>query len=142
MSNIASVYAAIAAWTPTGAGAGHNILAGSGQLTIANADLPKRILLPSTNVNGEFVMIGTLQKTAWSIRDLCLWAPLGSGSGVEQYSSAMLTYIASYLAKVKAARSPAANCAITGVEAQMGPVPWGEKDYWAVDITVTVEEHI
>jgi hypothetical protein len=27
-----------------------------------------------------------------------------------------------------------------GVEVQMTPVLWGEKSYWAVDITLTVEE--
>ena len=59
-------------------------------------------------------MIGNLQKVGWAIRDLCLWAPLGSGSGIEQYSAAMLTYISSYLSKVKAGRNPATNCTIVG----------------------------
>ena len=138
MSNIASVYTAIAAYAPTGATTTRNISAV--QLTVRNADLPCRLLLPSTSTEGDFVMMGNVQKVGWAIRDLCLWAPLGAGTGIAQYSSAMLTYISSYLSKIKAGRNPATNCTIVGYEAQMGPVPWGDKDYWAVDITVTVEE--
>jgi len=138
MSNIASVYTAIAAYAPTGVTTTRNLA--TVQLEVADADLPCRLLLPSTSVEGDFVMIGNLQKVGWAIRDLCLWAPLGSGTGVAQYSTAMLTYIGSYLSKVKAGRSPAVGCTIIGVEVQMGPVPWGDDDYWAVDITLTVEE--
>ena len=139
MSNIASVYTAIAAYAPTGATTSRNIT--SVGLDVADADLPCRLLLPSTGMeDGQFVMLGNLQKVNWVIRDLCLWAPLGSGTGVEQYSGAMLTYIASYLTKIKAGRNPASNCTITGFAAQMGPIPWGDKDYWAVDVTLTVEE--
>jgi hypothetical protein len=140
MSNIASVYTAIAAYAPTGVTTTRNITAV--QLTVANADLPCRLLLPAIQGEMEFVNMGNLQKQVWTIRDLCLWAKLGSGSGVEQYTSAMSTYIGSYLSKVKAGRNPATNCTITKVETQMGPIPWAEDDYWAVDITLTVEEMI
>ena len=138
MSNIASVYTTVAGYTPTGVTTSRNISAVI--LNVADADLPCRLLLPSTNANGEFVMIGNVQKVGWAIRDLCLWAPLAAGTGIAQYSAAMLTYISSYISKVKAGRNPATNCTIVGIEAQMGPVPWGDKDYWAVDITLTVEE--
>ena len=137
-SNISSVYTAIAAYRPTGAVTHRNITAA--KLKVANADLPCRILLPSVRGEMDFVMIGDLQKVGWAIRDLCLWAPLNAGRGIQQYSSAMVTYISSYLSKVKAGRNPATNCTIVGVEVQMGPVPWGDQDYWAVDITLTVEE--
>ena len=137
-SNISSVYTAIAAYAPTGATTTRNITAA--QLEVADADLPCRILLPSTKGEMDFVMIGNLQKISWSIRDLCLWAPVGAGTGIAQYSSAMVTYISSYLTKVKAGRNPAAGCTIVGVEVQMGPIPWADQNYWAVDITLTVEE--
>ena len=138
MSNIASVYTAVAAYAPTGATTTRNITAV--KLDVADADLPCRLLLPSTSAEGDFIMMGNLQNVGWAIRDLCLWAPLSDGGGIAQYSSAMLTYISSYLSKVKAGRNPATNCTIVGIEVQMGPVPWGTKDYWAVDITLTVEE--
>jgi hypothetical protein len=140
MSNIASVYTAISGYSCTGVTTTRNISAA--QLEVAGADLPCRILLPAVQGEGEFVNMGNLQKIEWKIRDLCLWARLGSGLGVQQYSGAMATYIGSYLTKIKAGRNPATNCTITGWDIQMGPVPWAEDDYWAVDITLTVEEII
>lgn len=142
MSNIAAVYTTIAGWSLTGVTTTRNITAA--QLAVANADLPCRVLVPSTRLEGEdvFVMIGNLQNVGWSIRDICLWAPMGSGTGVEQYTAAMTSYITDYLSKVKANRSPATNCTILGIEVQMGPVAWADKNYWAVDITLTVEEII
>jgi hypothetical protein len=109
-------------------------------LTFRDSSLPLRMLLPSTAGDGSFVMIGTLQKMGWAIRDLCLFAPLTQGSGVQQFAKAMVDYLDLYVQAVKANRNPAANCTIVGWEVQMGPVPWAEKDYWAVDITLTVEE--
>ena len=140
MSNIKAAYAAIAAWEPTGVTTTRNITAV--QLAVADADLPCRLLLPATSTNGDFVMMGTLQNTAWVVRDLCMWAKVGAGAGVEQYSEAMLDYIASYLTKIKGKISPAANCVIAGWEVQMGVVPWGNSDYYAVDIYLTIQEKI
>ena len=138
MSNIVTAYGAIAAYAPTGVTTSRNISAA--QLAVADADLPCRILLPATEADGEFVAIGDLQGVNWTIKDLCLWAPLEAGTGVQQYSAAMLTYITSYLSKVKAGRSPAANCTIVGFAFNMAPVKWGVKDYWAVDISLIVRE--
>lgn len=140
MSNIASVYTAVSNYEPTGAATTRNIAAV--QLAVRNADLPCRVLLPSTRLEADdvFVMLGNLQRVGWSIRDLCLWAPMGAGTGIGQYASSMLTYISSYLSIVKTGRNPATNCTIQGIEVQMGPVNWADKNYWAVDITLTVEE--
>ena len=55
MSNIADVYTAVTAYAPTGTTTSRNISAV--ELTVANADLPCRLLLPNTNAQGEFIMI-------------------------------------------------------------------------------------
>ena len=110
------------------------------KLAIRKGSLPMRMLLPSTSGDMEFIAIGSLQKMTWAVRDLCLFAPLAAGSGVEQYSKAMVDYLSLYMAQIKDMRHPTAQSNIIGVEVQMGPIPWGADDYWSVDITLTVEE--
>lgn len=110
------------------------------KLTINRGDLPVRMLLPSTAGELEFIAIGSLNKITWVIRDLCLWAPLSAGSGIEQFADGMVEYIKLYMAEIKSNRTPTSLSNITGVAVQMGPIPWADKDYWAVDITLTVEE--
>jgi len=139
MSNIQDIYTSIANMK-VGSVKARNI--NKVKLAVRNSDLPMRLLLPSTSAEGDFIMIGNLQNVGWAIRDLCLWAPLSAGKGVEQFADSMLDYISLYIAQVKENRNPATNATIMGVEAQMGPVPWGDTDFWAVDITVTVEEII
>ena len=110
------------------------------KLAIPKGSLPMRMLLPSTSGEMDFIAIGTLQNMTWAIRDLCLFAPLTKGSGVQQFSKAMVDYLDLYLAEIKDNRNPTTTSNIIGVEVQMGPIPWGAEDYWAVDITLTVEE--
>ena len=110
------------------------------KLTIRDGDLPLRVLLPATEGDMEFVAIGTLQKVTWLIRDLCLFASVTKGSGVQEYSKAMVDYLDLYLEQIKSNRSPYAQCHISGVAVKMVPVKWGEQTYWGVDITLTVEE--
>ena len=110
------------------------------KLGINKRDLPVRMLLPSTTGDLSFVSFGTLNRIEWVIRDLCLWAPLVSGTGVEKHAGSMVTYIKDYIAKLKTIRNPTTQSNITGVAFAMGPVPWAENDYWAIDVTLTVEE--
>ena len=110
------------------------------KLEVEDDSLPLRLLLPATTGAGDFIAIGTLQQTGWAIRDLCLFATLSKGKGIEQFSSAMLDYIALYLEQLKANRNPTSQSSVDGWEIQMNPVLWAEKSYWAVDITVTVKE--
>jgi hypothetical protein len=110
------------------------------KLGVNKRDLPVRMLLPSTTGDLSFVSFGTLNRIEWVIRDLCLWAPLVSGTGVEKYAGSMVLYIKDYIAKLKTIRNPTGQSNITGVAFAMGPVPWAENDYWAVDVTLTVEE--
>ena len=110
------------------------------KLSIPKGNLPMRFLLPSTSGGMEFIAIGNLQKMTWAIRDLCLWKPLSSGSGIEQFSKAMVDYLGLYMEQIKDNRNPTPLSNILGVEVQMGPMPWGDDDYWAVDITLTIEE--
>ncbi len=110
-------------------------------LTVRDGSLPLRLLMPSTEGEQNFVGIGTLQKVTWAIQDLCLFAPVTKGAGIQQYSKAMVDYIVLYLEQVKANKNPAKNCCITGLSVEMAPVRWGEtKTYWAVDINLVVEE--
>lgn len=112
------------------------------KLTVRDGDLPLRMLLPATTGEGDFVAIGNLQNMGWAIRDLCLFAPVTKGAGVHQYSKAMVDYLDLYLAEIKSNRNPTSQSTIVGFEVQMIPVLWAEKTYWAVDITLTVEEII
>lgn len=137
MSNIQDVYRSIANME-VGSIKSRNVDKVS--LAIRKGSLPLRLLLPSTTGEMEFIAIGNLQKMGWAIRDLCLFAPLGKGSGVQQFSKAMIDYLDLYMKAIKSNRSPATNCTIVGVEVQMGPIPWGAEDYWAIDITLTIEE--
>jgi hypothetical protein len=137
MSNILSIYTQLANMQ-VGSVKARNI--DKVKLSINATDLPMRFLLPSTKGEMEFVAIGSTQKMTWAIRDLCLWAPLSAGKGVEQFSKSMVEYIDLYIQGIKSLRHPV-NCSnVLGVEIQMGPVPWADTDYWAVDITVTIEE--
>jgi hypothetical protein len=109
-------------------------------LTVRDGSLPLRLLMPVTEGDMSFIAIGNLQKAVWVIRDLCLFAPVSKGSGIHQYSKAMVDYISLYLEQIKANRSLVAKTHITGVGIEMLQVIWSEKTYWAIDISLTVEE--
>ncbi len=110
------------------------------KLAIRNSDLPMRMLLPSTAGDMGFIAMGNLQNMAWTIRDLCLFAPLTKGKGVEAYSKAMVEYLSLYMKEIKKNRNPTRLSNIVGVEGQMTPVQWADTKYWAIDIVLTVEE--
>ena len=112
------------------------------KLAINKKQLPLRLLLPTTGGDMSFVAIGNMQKMIWTIRDLCLFAPVTAGDGAEQYSEAMVDYLSLYVSAVKQSRNPTNTSNIIGVEGQMTNIPWQNERYWAVDITVTVEEII
>jgi len=112
------------------------------KLSIRDSSLPLRLLLPSTSGDMDFIAIGDLQGVVWTIRDLCLFALTTKGSGIEQFSKAMVEYLSLYLAEIKDNRNPTNLSEIVGVEGVMMPILWAEKTYWAVDITLTVKEII
>ena len=110
------------------------------KLAIPKGQLPMRFLMPSTSGEMEFIAIGDLQNMTWAIRDLCLFSPITKGRGIMSVSKAMVDYLSLYMAEIKDLRNPTDKSNIIGVEVQMGPMPWAEAMYWAVDITLTVEE--
>ena len=110
------------------------------KLAVKDGELPLRLLLPSTSGEMDFIAIGNLQKVAWTIRDICLFAPVTKGSGVQQFAKAMVEYLSLYVAQVKANRHPTGTSHILGIEGTMAPIQWAENTYWAVDITLTIEE--
>ena len=101
---------------------------------------PVRMLLPDFTGDQEFVAIGTLTNTTWSIRDLCLWQPRKAGTGIEQCANDMLAYIELYGAAIRTMRSPVPGSTIVGVSYQMGSVPFAGNEYWAVNIVLEIEE--
>jgi hypothetical protein len=109
------------------------------QLEVAEAELPLRILVPNTKGEGSFVAIGTLTKVEWAIRDLCLWTPLSAGS-IAEVAEPMMDYVTAYLTALQALRSPLAGSVVSGFTFQLGPVQWGDGQYWAIDVTLAVEE--
>jgi hypothetical protein len=110
------------------------------KLTVNQKDLPMRMLLPSTQAEHTFVGFGTLNRLTWVIRDLCLWAPIKSGSSIEKHAGSMVSYIKLYIDALKSNRNPTLQSNIMGVTFSMGPIPWGDGDFWAIDTTLTVEE--
>ncbi len=137
MSNIKTIYTNIANMT-VGSIPARNVI--SVDQSILSGDLPVRILLPKTSADMEFVMLGNLEKLVWSITDLCIFGSVSAGSGVEQYSEDMVDYMNLYMTAIKSKRNPAPNCHIEGVQIELGPILWGDKDYWAVEIILTVSE--
>jgi hypothetical protein len=109
------------------------------KLVVNDSDLPLRLLVPSTGGEMEYVGIGTLGSIEWSIRDVCLWAPL-TGGGIQQVAEPMMDYIKAYLTAVKGLRNPSSQSVITRIGVQLGPLLWGEVDYWAIDCNLNVEE--
>ena len=112
------------------------------KLAVRASDCPMRLLLPSTQGNQGFVAIGTLSRTIWTIRDLCLWQPVIEGSGIEQCANDMMAYIELYAAGIRRMRAPTPESNIISVTFQLGPIPWAVTDFWAIDVTVEVEEHL
>jgi len=109
------------------------------KLQVRLADLPLRILVPSTTGELSFIAIGTLNKITWDITDLCLWAPL-SGGGIEQYAAPMMDYVKSYLSEIKNMRNPTSQSNIVGLGVELGPTPWADSDYWAIRMNLAIEE--
>jgi len=112
------------------------------KLTVRAEDCPMRLLLPSTKGDQGFIAIGSLSKTLWHVRDLCLWQPVVAGSGIEQCANELLTYVEEYGAAVRALKAPTAESVIVTVVFQLGPVPWAATDFWAVDTLVGIEEFL
>ena len=110
-------------------------------LQVRADDCPIRLLLPSTSGDSAFVGIGATGRTIWTIRDLCLWQPIIEGTGIEQCGNDMMAYMELYVTAFRALRNPTAGSALTSFVVQMGPVPWANGDFWAVDATLTVEEY-
>jgi hypothetical protein len=99
------------------------------------------MLLPATEGEQGFIGIGQLTRITWRIRDLCLWQPIQSGTGIEQCADEMLAYLELYSAAIRALRNPTAGSSITNVVYTMSPVPWADGDFWAIDIILEVEEY-
>lgn len=112
------------------------------KIQVRATDCPVRMLLPSTRGELGFVAIGTLSKTSWYIRDLCLWQPVTEGTGIEQCANDMVAFMELYAKGIRALRNPTPESHIISASFQLGPVPWVNTNYWAIDILLVVEEHL
>jgi hypothetical protein len=110
------------------------------KLQVRLADVPIRMLLPNPRSEGNFVAIGTTSSLRWALRDLCLWAPTAQGTGLPQYAEEMAEYIRQYALALKALRAPTSQSYIAGVSYAIGPITWGETEFWAVDVNLEIEE--
>lgn len=111
------------------------------KLAIKDKHLPCRFLLPATEGDLNFVALGSSPiNIKWQIRDLCLWAPISAGSGIEMYSGAMLEYEMLYIKRLQENLNPTTQSVITNVTWRQSPIPWAKKDYWGIDYTITVVE--
>jgi hypothetical protein len=113
------------------------------KLLVQQGDCPVRLLMPSTRGEQSFVLVGSTQKIQWRIRDLCLWAPVSEGQGIENFAQPMQDYIVAYLAAIKAlyGGQVTSQAHIVGATFSMGPVIWDETQLWAVDTQLAVEEY-
>lgn len=139
MSNITAIYHALA-----------NMEVGTAKLKakdvheikfqFSDKELPMRLLMPSTETDAGFIMIGSLVDVAWQITDMMLLDPVGTGGGIHEYSGAMVEYIGDYLTAIKANRSLYAGSHVENIAAEAGMIDWGSKQYYGVIVTLTVKE--
>jgi len=139
MSNILEIYTSISDMTISSIEA-RNI--DKINLTVTDGALPVRLLLPETSGELSFVGLGALSNMNWVIRDLCLYAPISAGSGIEQFAEGMVNYISLYIDEIKANRCVSGYGTILSMEAVMGPIEWATKNYWAIDITLVIKETV
>jgi len=111
------------------------------KLAIRDRDLPRRFLLPSTEGDLNFVALGASPiNIEWTIRDLVLWAPITKGAGIEKFAQSMVEFEMLYIKRLQENMNPTTQSVITSVTWRQGPVPWADKDYWAIDYSLKVEE--
>ena len=139
MSAISDIYDAIAGWSFTGVTT-RNI--DEVKNTVHSGDCPLRILLPFTEGTQGFIALGNPTKVSWVIRDLCLWKPAAEGHGIEQCADDLIGYLSDYADSLKSNRSPSGQSHISNISYRMGVFPWGNTDFWGVEIQITVEEYI
>ena len=110
-------------------------------LQVDPADCPLRIIVPIVESDGEFVAIGSMEGTTWSIHDVLLWRPITKGSA-RQDIEGMCAYVDDYLETLKAKRSPTSSSWIVGWKIFIGPIAWAEQvaDFRGVDITLAIQE--
>ena len=52
----------------------------------------------------------------------------------------MAEYIRQYALALKALRAPTSQSYIASVSYAIGPITWGETEFWAVDVNLEIEE--
>ncbi len=111
------------------------------KLAIRDKDLPCRFLLPSTEGDLNFVALGkSPMNIQWVIRDLVLWAPMTKGKGIEKFSAAMLDFEMLYIKRLQENFNPTTQSVVTNATWRQSPIPWGVKNYWGIDYTLTIQE--
>lgn len=111
------------------------------RLAVKDKDLPCRFLIPATEGDLNFVALGASPvNVQWVIRDLLLWAPVSKGKGIEAYALAMLEHEMLYIKRLQENLNPTSQSVITNVSWRQSPIPWGAKDYFGIDYTLTVRE--
>ncbi len=151
MSQLADIYAALAAISVTAAGKTPPVtLPDAIPASLPTALLPCRLLQPlGTPLNAQSsgaLALGGGQVQRWRLTDLLVWAATGQGRGPADHSGTLVAYCAAYASAVAVGRAldtPASRATVVDVQFEPGlfevPKASGSR-YYGVACTVTVEE--
>lgn len=151
MSAVQTVYANVAAMTVSVGGVTPAVKS-LAQLpnSIATADLPMRLLLPTGQGAGDARGISIIDASGnvqvnWAVTDLMLWRPCAQGLGLRDVASDLITYIGAYVDALRTNMSIAPGCQINGANVQPGQYeyPQGSGNwYFGVQATLEVVEFL
>lgn len=102
MSQLADIYAAVAALQPTAGGTVVPVRWGATlHNTNESADIPLRLLSPIGDTMGKVQQktgggVGHVITVEWSIRDIALLRPVGGGLGLSDIADIYVEYMATY----------------------------------------------
>lgn len=146
MSQIATIYAALAAAAVTVSGTTPTVYAGSSlRDSVESAELPVRVLSPfGTGLSGSgsvFASADGNQVATWTIRDLLLWRKNAEGIGLEDIADTLIAYCGAYADMLPALRST--KWRLTAWQATPSAINWPQGAatwYDGVSVTLTFRE--
>ena len=109
---------------------------------------PQRYLACSGSLDGDmtFVALGKLTSINWSVVDTLLLKPATEGDALKENNGRIVTYIAAYIAALRAMRAPTAQSHVTNMKIVPGLYYWPDDTagvpYVGVQITLTIQEVI
>jgi hypothetical protein len=100
MGQLANLYAAIAALTPTFSPAVTTFAPGNLPIKVDDTALPMRLMIPlgadADAKQGQFVALGSARSLSWTIPDLFLLQHPNQGEGINQFAAQLIAYCDAY----------------------------------------------